>query len=169
MRFLLDFVEKMHKDAINFCTLRTFPLSDIMVKKKDKTAEDFLSTENYCAAGRLYMKISDIIQILNAQLLTPQADLDREVHTACGSDMMSDVLAFVKDQSVLITGLNNPQVVRTADMMDMICIVFVRGKRPDAGILALANERDMAILCTEHTMFTACGLLYEQGLRGGVH
>ena len=169
MRFLLDFVEKMHKDAINFCTLRTFPLSDIMVKKKDKTAEDFLPTENYCAAGRLYMKISDIIQILDAQLLTPQADLDREVHTACGSDMMSDVLAFVKDQSVLITGLNNPQVVRTADMMDMICIVFVRGKRPDAGILALANERDMAILCTEHTMFTACGLLYEQGLRGGVH
>ena len=115
------------------------------------------------------MKISDIIQILDAQLLTPQANLDREVHTACGSDMMSDVLAFVKDQSVLITGLNNPQVVLTADMMDMICIVFVRGKRPDAGILALANERDMAILCTEHTMFTACGLLYEQGLRGGVH
>ena len=114
------------------------------------------------------MKISDIIQILDAQLLTPGADLETEVHTACGSDMMSDVLAFVKDQSVLITGLNNPQVVRTADMMDMICIVFVRGKRPDAGILALAEERGMAILCTRHTMFTACGLLYEQGLRGGV-
>ncbi len=115
------------------------------------------------------MKISDILSILDAQLLTEGAGLEREVHTACGSDMMSDVLAFVKDQSVLITGLNNPQVVRTADMMDMICIVFVRGKKPDAGILALAEERGMAILCTDHTMFTACGLLYAHGLRGGVH
>ena len=115
------------------------------------------------------MKISDILSILDARLLTGGTDLEREVHTACGSDMMSDVLAFVKDQSVLITGLNNPQVVRTADMMDMICIVFVRGKTPDAGILALAEERGMAILCTDHTMFTACGLLYEHGLRGGVH
>ena len=115
------------------------------------------------------MKISDILSILDARLLTEGTDLEREVHTACGSDMMSDVLAFVKDQSVLITGLNNPQVVRTADMMDMICIVFVRGKTPDAGILALAEERGMAILCTDHTMFTACGLLYAHGLRGGVH
>ena len=115
------------------------------------------------------MKISDILSILDAQLLTEGAGLEREVHTACGSDMMSDVLAFVKDQSVLITGLNNPQVVRTADMMDMICIVFVRGKKPDAGILALAEERGMAILCTDHTMFTACGLLSAHGLRGGVH
>ena len=115
------------------------------------------------------MTIQDIKNILHAEILWADEEmLSHEVHTACGSDMMSDVLAFVKDQSVLITGLNNPQVVRTADMMDMICIVFVRGKRPDAGILALAEERGMAILCTRHTMFTACGLLYEQGLRGGV-
>ena len=83
--------------------------------------------------------------------------------------MMSDVLAYVKDQAVLLTGLVNSQVIRTAEMMDMICIVFVRGKKPDAGILALAEERGMAILCTDHTMFTACGLLYAHGLRGGVH
>lgn len=114
------------------------------------------------------MKINDILSILDARLLTPNADLTRDVHTVCGSDMMSDVLAFVKDQSVLVTGLNNPQVVRTADMMDMICIVFVRGKEPDAGILALAQEREIAVLCTRHTMFTACGLLYAHGLRGGV-
>ena len=113
--------------------------------------------------------LKKVAEVLEAQVVSGQEGMDRTVNQACGSDMMSDVLAFVKDQSVLITGLNNPQVVRTADMMDMICIVFVRGKRPDAGILALANERDMAILCTEHTMFTACGLLYEQGLRGGVH
>ncbi len=76
------------------------------------------------------MKIRDMLEILDAELLSPDADVDREVHTACGSDMMSDVLAYVKDQAVLLTGLNNPQVVRTADMMDMVCIVFVRGKTP---------------------------------------
>ena len=115
------------------------------------------------------MKIREIQKLLGADVLCGDEHLDNDVYSACCSDMMSDVLAFVKDQSVLITGLNNPQVVRTADMMDMICIVFVRGKTPDAGILALAEERRMAILCTDHTMFTACGLLYEHGLRGGVH
>ncbi|MFR9215588.1 MAG: DRTGG domain-containing protein [Ruthenibacterium sp.] len=114
------------------------------------------------------MTISRIIDILEARLLTKGADCAREVHTACGSDMMSDVLAYVKDQAVLLTGLNNPQVVRTADMMDMICIVFVRGKRPDDMLLALAEERGIAVMTTEKTMFTACGLLYGEGLRGGV-
>ena len=114
------------------------------------------------------MTISQIIEILNAELLTPDADCTREVHAACGSDMMSDVLAYVKDQAVLLTGLNNPQVVRTAEMMDMLCIVFVRGKQPDDMILRLANARGIAVMTTDMTMFTACGLLYEQGLRGGV-
>ena len=113
------------------------------------------------------MKISDIIQILDAQLLTPGADLEKEVHTACGSDMMSDVLAFVKDQSVLLTGLVNPQVVRTADMMDMVCIVFVRGKDPTPDMIELAGDRGIVLLKSPMRMFTACGLLYENGLKGG--
>ena len=87
------------------------------------------------------MTIKQVMETLDAELLTPEADLTREVHAACGSDMMSDVLAYVKDQAVLVTGLNNPQVVRTADMMDMICIVFVRGKKPDGAILQLAVDR----------------------------
>ena len=114
------------------------------------------------------MTISQVITILDAALLTPDADCTREVHTACGSDMMSDVLAYVKDQAVLLTGLNNPQVVRTADMMDMVCIVFVRGKRPDEALLSLAQARGIAVMTTDKTMFTACGLLYSNGLRGGV-
>lgn len=114
------------------------------------------------------MTISRIIDILEARLLTKGADCTREVHTACGSDMMSDVLAYVKDQAVLVTGLNNPQVVRTADMMDMICIVFVRGKKPDGAILQLAVDRGIAVLATKLPMFAACGLLYEKGLRGGM-
>ena len=113
------------------------------------------------------MTIREIMETLDAKLLTPDADMAREVHTACGSDMMSDVLAYVKDQAVLVTGLNNPQVVRTADMMDMVCIVFVRGKQPDQTILDLANSRDIAVLSSELTLFTACGLLYKNGLRGG--
>ena len=81
--------------------------------------------------------------------------------------MMSDVLAYVKDQAVLLTGLNNPQVVRTAEMMDMKCIIFVRGKLPDENMLALARGKSISILTTDHYMFTACGILYENGLRGG--
>ena len=113
------------------------------------------------------MTISQIIEILNAELLTPDADCTREVHAACGSDMMSDVLAFVKEQAVLLTGLVNPQVVRTAEMMDMKVIVFVRGKVPGDAILDLARELDIVVLKTELEMFTSCGKLYQAGLRGG--
>ena len=66
------------------------------------------------------MKISEIKRLLNAELLTKNADIERDVHSACGSDMMSDVLAFVKEQGMLLTGLINCQVIRTADMMDMV-------------------------------------------------
>ncbi len=112
------------------------------------------------------MTVRDVIPILDAQVIT-QGDLDAELKTACGSDMMSDVLAFVKDQSVLLTGLNNPQVVRTAEMMDMHCIIFVRGKEPTDDVIALAKQKEITILKTQHRMFTACGLLYANGLSGG--
>lgn len=113
------------------------------------------------------MTVNDIKNLLEADVLCGEEFLDREVHTACGSDMMSDVLAFVKDQSVLLTGLCNPQAVRTAEMMDIVCIVFVRGKIPDESITELAKEREIVILTTEMRMFPACGILYENGLRGG--
>ena len=112
------------------------------------------------------MTIRDIISLLDAEIISA-ADLDLEVKTACGSDMMSDVLAFVKDQSVLLTGLLNPQVVRTAEMMDIECIVFVRGKQPDENMKSMAMERNLTLMVSEYRMFTACGKLYEQGMRGG--
>ena len=112
------------------------------------------------------MTIADVKTILNARLVCGEV-LDTEVHNACGSDMMSDVLAFVKEQSVLLSGLVNTQVVRTADMMDMVCIVFVRGKEPTAEMIALAQERGIVLLTTPLRMFTACGLLYQNGLNGG--
>ena len=113
------------------------------------------------------MTARDVQKILGARVLTGEEFLDREITSACASDMMSDVLAFVKDQAVLLTGLNNPQVVSTADMMDMVCIVFVRGKRPSPEVLELAEQRGIAVLATRRTMFSACGILYQAGLRGG--
>ena len=113
------------------------------------------------------MTIRDVKQILDAQLYCGEEILDRQVHSVCGSDLLSDVLAYVKDQSVLLTGMVNPQVVRTAEMMDMVCVVFVSGKEPDDAIIEMAKERDLVIMATPYRMFTACGLLYEAGLRGG--
>lgn len=113
------------------------------------------------------MKISEIAKLLDARVLTGSDLLDCEVKSACGSDMMSDVLAFVKDQAVLLTGLLNTQVVRTAEMMDMRCIVFVRGKVPGEDVVALAGNAGIAVLASRERMYTACGKLYDAGLRGG--
>ena len=112
------------------------------------------------------MKLKEIQEILDAEVLCGQGQLDTEVRSACGSDFMSDVLAYVKNQPMLLTGLVNPQVVRTADMMDMKCIVFVRGKRPDAAILELAKDRGMVVMVTQLPMYPSCGRLYLAGLRG---
>jgi predicted transcriptional regulator len=110
------------------------------------------------------MYLHEIREILDAAVICGGDHLDREVHSACGSDFMSDVLAYVKDQAVLLTGLVNPQVIRTADMMDMTCIVFVRGKAPDEGMIALAEERDIVLMCSKERMYNACGKLYLAGL-----
>ena len=99
------------------------------------------------------MKIRDIKDLLNAEILTGEDRLDDEVYSACGSDMMSDVLAYVKDQGVLLTGLVNPQVVRTADMMDMHCIVFVRSKMPTEEMKQLAEDSSMVLLATKMRMY----------------
>ena len=112
------------------------------------------------------MRLSDIKRILNATVLWGDDRLDREVMSACGSDFMSDVLAFVKNQALLLTGLVNPQVVRTADMLEMKCIIFVRGKVPGQSIVDLAKERDIVVMTCPKRMYEACGLLYSNGLRG---
>lgn len=113
------------------------------------------------------MKIRTIIELLDAQVLCGGDKIENEVYSACGSDMMSDVLAFVKEQAVLLTGLINLQVVRTAEMMDMKCIVFVRGKNPPKEVIELAEESGIVLLKSEERMYVACGRLYENGLRGG--
>ena len=103
------------------------------------------------------MTIREMQKILDAQFLYGEELADVDAEFVFSADMMSDVLAYCGKCSVLMTGLCNPQVVRTAEMLDIVCIIFVRGKMPDEHML----------LATEHYMFTACGLLYEHGLRGG--
>ena len=110
------------------------------------------------------MKISTIKELLNAEVLCGEALIENDVHSACGSDMMSDVLAYVKDQAVLLTGLVNSQVIRTAQMMDMVCVVFVRSKRPTAEMIEIAEESGLVVLTTDKRMYEACGTLYSSGL-----
>lgn len=110
------------------------------------------------------MKIRRIAELLHAEVLCCEDRIDAEIHSACGSDMMSDVLAYVKDQAVLLTGLVNAQVIRTAMMMDMHCIVFVRSKQPNEEMLSIAKENGIVIMCTALRMYEACGILYANRL-----
>lgn len=112
------------------------------------------------------MKMSTMKELLHAEVVCGEENLDRNVFSACGSDMMSDVLAFVKDQAVLLTGLVNSQVIRTAEMMDMICIVFVRSKLPTPEMIELARESGIVLMTTKTRMYDACGILYSNGLVG---
>lgn len=112
------------------------------------------------------MTIREIKNLIGAEVLCCEQNLDRDAYSACGCDLMSDVLAYVKDQAVLLTGLVNPQVVRTAEMMDMICIVFVRSKTPTKEMLDLAKESGIVVMKCNKRLYEACGLLYSNGLVG---
>ncbi|HYF82555.1 MAG TPA: DRTGG domain-containing protein [Clostridia bacterium] len=112
------------------------------------------------------MKICDVSNILNAEVLCGDKNLNKEVSYAFGSDLMSDVLAFVKGKTILLTGLTNQQVVRTAEMADLSAIVFVRGKKPEEDIISLACENEIVLLSTRDTLYTASGKLYSNGLEG---
>ena len=110
------------------------------------------------------MTVSEVAVLLGCQLICGEQNMDKTLSSACGSDLMSDALAFAKEGSVLLTGMVNPHVVRTAEMLDMLCIVFVRGKKPTEDVCTLARDKGITLLCCEHTLYAACGLLYTQGL-----
>ena len=112
------------------------------------------------------MTINDIVRILDARVLCGEHRLDRVVYSAFCSDLMSDVLAFVNEKTVLITGIINPQVIRTAEMLDIRCLIFVRGKVPGDMVLEQAKELGITVLAGKDSAFTTCGKLYAAGLRG---
>ena len=110
------------------------------------------------------MIFTEVVRVLEAEVLCCAEKLDQEVFNACASDMMSDVLAFAKEYCLLLTGLINQQVIRTAEMMDIGCVCFVRDKQPDQAIVELAQEKGIIVMCTPYLMFEASGRLYGQGL-----
>ena len=111
------------------------------------------------------MELSKMRDILEAEVLCGEERLEEEVETLFASDMMSDVLACPDEIQCLLTNLINQQVIRTSDMLDIGVVIFVHGKQPAEDVVEMARQRDMALLRTECRMFTACGRLYEAGLR----
>ena len=112
------------------------------------------------------MRLRDILPAIKGRVLSEKIDLDKDVDFGAAADLMSDVLSFAKANAVLLTGLTNSQVIRTAEMADVAAVVFVRGKLPPADTLRLAEDRGIPLVVCEYTMFEACGRLFEIGLRG---
>ncbi|SHJ01896.1 hypothetical protein SAMN02745975_01112 [Geosporobacter subterraneus DSM 17957] len=110
------------------------------------------------------MKLSKVIEILNAELYSSFADLDMTFQYGKASDLLSDVLRFPAENSLLLTGLMNLQVVRTAEMLDIKGIVFVRDKKPSQEIIDLANQTGIVLMGTRFNLYKSCGLLYQYGL-----
>jgi hypothetical protein len=113
------------------------------------------------------MTVAEAVKVLEGQFFNGEDKADMEVVSACGADLMSDVMAFVKDRVLLLTGLVNPQVIRTAELLDIRCIIFVRGKNPSRDMIDMAEEADIILGGTKLPMFLACGKLYEAGLKTG--
>ena len=110
------------------------------------------------------MKITEIVQALKAEVYCSADKLSREVSTVFAGDMLSDVLALGTPPDVLVTGLLNPQVIRTALMQDSACVIFVRGKTPPANIVTLAENSNVCVMATDCDMFKVCGILAQGGL-----
>ncbi len=112
------------------------------------------------------MTLEQVRRILEAEIIA-DSDVDGAVITmACGADLMSDVLAHIKEGSLLLTGLTNLQVVRTAEMANVEAVCFVRGKRPSEETISLAHSSGIPLLATDLPLLEICGRLYEQGLGG---
>ena len=113
------------------------------------------------------MTLRDAAKIIEAEILVGEDLLDQEIGSICGSDMMSEVLAFTNEHSVLLTGLCNTQVMRTADMLDLDCLIFIRGKQPTPEMLQMAEDDGRVVMKTRFGMFSTCGKLYQAGAGSG--
>lgn len=110
------------------------------------------------------MKLNKLVQMINGTVLTDNQLEDKEIAGAMGADLMSDVLSSIKPEAVLLTGLCNPQVVRTALIADIHAIVFIRGKNPAQETIDLANEENIPLITTALGLYDACGTLFQAGL-----
>lgn len=114
------------------------------------------------------MIVSEIIKLLNAEVYTGEDLLNNEIIGAYASDLMSDILAstYLDDRAILVSGLNNLQLIRTAEMLDLSVIVLVRGKKPHFEIIEMAKENGILLMTTNFNMYNTCGLLFTKGIRG---
>ncbi len=112
------------------------------------------------------MDLREVLTVLDGEIVSRQPGLRQEVVVGAAADLMSDVLAYSRPDSLLLTGLVHPQVVRTAEMAGIRAIVFVRGKHPPAETVSLAEELGIPLLSTHYTMYETCGRLYQVGLPG---
>lgn len=110
------------------------------------------------------MKVDEIVTLIGGTVLNPEVLLDREVKGGCGADLMSDVLAAMKPEAVLLTGLCNIQVIRTAQMADICAVIFVRGKLPQSDVIELATQENIPLISSQYGTFELCGRLYKAGL-----
>ena len=111
------------------------------------------------------MKLRTIAELLEAEIFCPEEHLEKEVPCAFGSDLISDILMCTKEPTVLLTGLTNPQIVRLSDMIDLLGIIFVRGKKPTQELIEMARERHLPMISTAFTLYKSSGILYNNGLR----
>ncbi|WP_213694161.1 DRTGG domain-containing protein [Aminiphilus sp.] len=111
------------------------------------------------------MNLKTVTELIGADVLCVSERLEEvEVEYAYAADLMSDVLAFARPMSLLLTGLTNVQIIRTAQMLDIPAVVFVRGKRPQEEVVTLARQVKMPLLFAKKSMYETCGLLYKAGV-----
>lgn len=114
------------------------------------------------------MNIDQIAEAVSAKVIY-EADVcrDRDIASAVAADLMSEVMLGTVDGSIIVTGLINPQVIRTAEMMNASAVLFVRGKKINDQIIDLARDRGVTVLSSGCTMYEACGRLYSGGIKSG--
>ena len=112
------------------------------------------------------MKLQQVLDTVDGISISKDTDLEVEVSFGASADLMSDALRFGHEDMLLITGLTNPQVVRTAEMLGCRALLFVRAKLPPPETRSLAAEAGIALLATRFTMYEASGRLYKAGLAG---
>ena len=110
------------------------------------------------------MNLSEIIQIVDGNYCTTPPNKTILITGGCGADLMSDVLATAQPESILLTGLNNPQTIRTAQMADIRAIIFVRGKIPSPEVVEVAEREQIPLISSPYGMFELCGRLFTAGL-----
>lgn len=110
------------------------------------------------------MTLNEISKLLSCEVFCGENQLNMEIEFGCASDLMSDVLAFSRSGALLLTGLVNTQTIHTAFIAEINAVVFVRRKKPDKDMIALAREKHIPLLGTPNSMYEASGILYKNGL-----